>query len=187
MTVPGETALLPKGGRRPSGAVRLLQVVLIWGLIVGIMVGVACVIGGVLRDSVPLIDQQLAQMRSSTSVAYASPDDVRNNATGGTDLPRPYVVDGHTITNPAWVAVPSPVYPFSAMDGMQSGRVALACEVAATGRLDACQITEEEPTGQGFGAAALEATRAARLAPRTVDGIPVGGKIRFTMRFSPGR
>jgi len=166
--------------RHPSKAMRILQIVMIWALILGVMVGLAAVIGGVLRDSVTLLDRQLAQMQASTTVATDGPVPV------AVAPPPPQVVDGHVITNPTWITVPSPVYPDSALRGMRSGRVALACDAAPDGRIAACTIVEEDPPGAGFGAAALEAARTARLSPRTVDGVPVASEIRFTMRFETG-
>lgn len=174
-----DIALSAQAVRRPSRTLRILQVVMIWGLILGLLVGLAWIIAGVWRDSMPLIERRLAQMRSTTTVAAARP------LPGESDPPATRVVDGHTITSPAWVTVPSPVYPYSPGTGMRSGRVSLACDVAPTGRLGACTIVEEVPQGQGFGSAALEATRTARMAPRTVDGVPTGGTVRFTMRFEP--
>ena len=181
MTGPDDITPSAAAVRRPSKALRILQVVLIWALILGIMVGLAYVIGGLWRDSVPLIERRIAQIRSTTSVATVQP---RPDAD---DPPKARMVDGHAITDPVWVTVPSPIYPRSPGTGMRSGRVTLSCDVEATGRLGACTVVEEVPAGQGFGPAAVEATRVARMAPRTVDGVAVGGKVRFTIRFEPGR
>ena len=89
------------------------------------------------------------------------------------------------ITNPSWVRSPMPTsYPAAAIEqGLTSGEADLSCAIQPDGRLSGCTIVSEEPVGAGYGAAALEAAAEARLSPRTVDGAPVGGTVRFTVRF----
>jgi len=89
------------------------------------------------------------------------------------------------ITNPSWVRSPMPTsYPAAALEqGLNSGQADLSCTVQPDGRLSGCTIVSEEPAGAGYGAAALEAAMEARLSPRTVDSAPVGGTVRFTVRF----
>jgi TonB family protein len=89
------------------------------------------------------------------------------------------------VTNPTWVLQPRPLsYPAAALEqGLTSGQAELSCTVQADGRLSACTIVSEEPVGAGYGAAALEASAEARLSPRTVDNAPVGGTVRFIVRF----
>lgn len=63
------------------------------------------------------------------------------------------------------------------------GMATLECRVHHDGRLSDCVILSETPAGEGFGQAALEATRRARLDRRTVDQAASGAKVRFTTRF----
>ena len=83
-----------------------------------------------------------------------------------------------------WARQPMPDYPWQAADrGIEQGEVVLMCAALVSGRLDACEVVEETPPGAGFGEAALASTRDARVTPRTVDGAPGDGSVRFTIRF----
>jgi len=89
-----------------------------------------------------------------------------------------------SFTNPSWLKPPVPEFPTAAQRaGVGAGRVILTCNAMADGRISECSL-EETPTGVGFGAAALAATKAARLNPRRVDDVPTGSQIRFATRFS---
>jgi TonB family protein len=90
-----------------------------------------------------------------------------------------------TITNPSWTRPPTPTtYPAAAMDqGVSSGSAEVSCAVLADGRVSDCGVVSETPEGAGFGQAAVAAAAEARLSPRTVDSVPVGGTVRFTIRF----
>ncbi len=63
------------------------------------------------------------------------------------------------------------------------GVVRLECRVNNNGTLRNCIILSETPPGQGFGEAALEGARRARVSPDTVDPDASGAKVRFTTRF----
>lgn len=92
--------------------------------------------------------------------------------------------DGVLVRNPTWARRPRPEFPMLAMrNGVETGSVVLRCESLAEGVLGACQVLEEGPPGQGFAEAALASTRAARLAPRELDGRPTDGTVTFTVRF----
>lgn len=84
----------------------------------------------------------------------------------------------------SWVRQPAPNFPLrAAARGVERGDVVLRCTALATGEVDDCQVVEEAPPGVGFGEAALASMPEARVTPRTVDGVPVDGSIRFTVRF----
>lgn len=94
--------------------------------------------------------------------------------------PRPQV-----ISNPSWTRAPQGQFPAEAMNrGIETGNVALDCEVQPNGSLSRCNIVSETPSGEGFGQAAAQAAARARVAPRTVDSMAVGGRVRFNMRFN---
>ncbi|MEQ1619726.1 MAG: TonB family protein [Terricaulis sp.] len=66
------------------------------------------------------------------------------------------------------------------------GDVSLDCLVSAEGRLD-CAIVSEDPTGFGFGEAALRISRSFRMALMTLDGVPAAGgryRMRIPFRFA---
>lgn len=93
------------------------------------------------------------------------------------------------ITNPTWLERPNArdferYYPPRALERNQEGRVSLDCIVAADGRIS-CTVTSEDPTGWGFGEAALRISRHFRMAPATRDGVPTsGGRVRVPIRFN---
>ena len=94
--------------------------------------------------------------------------------------PRPPV-----ITNPSWSSRPAGEFPERALSrGIESGVVQLECTVNANGSVSGCTILSESPSGSGFGQAAISGARRARLTPRSVDGVAVGGRVRFTTRFA---
>lgn len=95
------------------------------------------------------------------------------------------------ITNPTWLERPdgrqySEHYPERALEREREGRVVLDCVVDSGGRL-ACSVASEEPSGWGFGNAAIRISRYFRMAPMTVDGRPTdGGRVRVPIAFRLG-
>jgi periplasmic protein TonB len=74
-------------------------------------------------------------------------------------------------------------YPQRAVQREQEGRVVLDCIVSADGRI-ACTVASEEPSGWGFGEAALRISRNFRAAAQTSDGRPTsGGRTRVPITF----
>ena len=51
--------------------------------------------------------------------------------------------------------------------------------------VDTWDVQREDPTGMGFGAAALSAARRSRVTPGTVDGAAVGARVEYNIRFRP--
>ncbi len=93
--------------------------------------------------------------------------------------------DGLAISNPGWIVPPRPEFPRQAQRAnLESGFVQLDCIATADGRIRACDVVTETPAGAGFAQSAVEAAKAARLRPRTVNGEATGGRIRFSTRFS---
>lgn len=97
-----------------------------------------------------------------------------------------------TIVAPSWLELPDAIdfsrrYPPEARRAGVNGRAVLDCLVATNGRI-ACTVVSEEPTGHGFGEAALLISRNFRMAPSTRDGRPTaGGRIRLPIRFAIAR
>lgn len=97
--------------------------------------------------------------------------------------------DARYVRNPRWVARPTAedfarLYPSAALNSRQEGRVLLDCAVNAAYRLD-CEVGSEDPTGHGFGEAALRLSEKFQMAGETADGVdPAGGRVRVPIRFT---
>jgi protein TonB len=95
------------------------------------------------------------------------------------------------LTGMVWLQRPSSqdfnrYYPSRAMEREQEGRVVLDCLVSADGRI-ACTVISEDPTGWGFGDAAIRISRNFRAAAQTADGRPTsGGRTRVPITFRLG-
>jgi TonB family protein len=76
-------------------------------------------------------------------------------------------------------------YPKAAKDaGVRLGRVVIGCMAGAGGKLEGCKVVSEEPTGLGFGAAALALSPSFYIRPWTAEGLPtIGGEIRVPIRY----
>lgn len=61
----------------------------------------------------------------------------------------------------------------------QDGSVVLECILSGTADLTECQVVSETPAGQGFGQAALDMAKNAKMKP----GGAAGQRVRFTTRF----
>lgn len=86
--------------------------------------------------------------------------------------------------NPAWLVAIEPEMPaFAALMGVD-GYAQLGCIARETGTLTDCVVEEEVPAGLGFGEAALDATFAGRMRPKTVDGVPKPARVTFRARFT---
>ena len=96
----------------------------------------------------------------------------------------------HTLGQPAIVTPPSAAqvqaaYPARALDNQIEGDAAMDCLVTASGKLAGCRIASENPTGFGFGQAALDLAADYVMKPRYLDGEPTGGaQVRLGVRFS---
>ncbi len=75
----------------------------------------------------------------------------------------------------------TPVVGRSFTPGSGDGAVTLECVLAEGGALTDCVVISEEPSGQGYGEAALAMSR--RGLRVQADPSRVGQKIRFTSRF----
>lgn len=92
------------------------------------------------------------------------------------------------ITRPDWLVRPTPqqmasFFPRGAK--ARTARVTLTCTVSIDTTVRDCRVRDETPAGQGFGEAALKASKLFRMSPKTVDGQPEdGGVINAGLVFS---
>ena len=92
------------------------------------------------------------------------------------------------ITGAVWLQRPGArdfdrYYPDRARDRDQEGRVTLDCLVSADGHIR-CSVINEDPSGWGFGEAALRISQSFRMAAQTSDGRATsGGRIRVPITF----
>ena len=98
----------------------------------------------------------------------------------------PPTLQPDVISNTSWARIPMPLsYPAAAIEqGLTVGQADLSCSVERDGRVSGCTVISETPEGAGFGTAALQAAADARLSPRSVEGVAVGGTVRFSIRFT---
>ncbi len=88
------------------------------------------------------------------------------------------------ISNPSWSRQPQPEFPDRARAaGITTGAVSLDCMINPNGTLTDCGVLSENPSGVGFGRAALAAVRSARVSPRSVESVESGGRATFVVRF----
>ena len=67
-----------------------------------------------------------------------------------------------------------------------TGLVRLVCKTDDKGAMTDCQVVDDTPAGQGFGAAALRLTSVFRVKTRMCDGRPTAGaKVTIPIRFTP--
>jgi hypothetical protein len=92
------------------------------------------------------------------------------------------------VARPAWVALPT-LFEFQLSfpktdNGLNHIRIVLGCTVEKAGDLGDCTVIEEEPPGQGYGAAALALASEFRVSPWGADGEPaVGAHVQVPIRY----
>lgn len=84
------------------------------------------------------------------------------------------------VTKPIWIRRPdgtdiAAAYPAAAQSTGKSGRATLVCTVSDQGKLTDCDVTNETPTGWGFGTAALSLAPKFQMKPLAWDGSSVAG------------
>jgi periplasmic protein TonB len=80
-------------------------------------------------------------------------------------------------------APPRPSYPTRAEERGREGTVVVRLIVGADGDVTSAAIISEDPTGFGFGQAALAAVRRTKFEPKRVDGAATLGEFTYTVRF----
>lgn len=107
-------------------------------------------------------------------------------AASAADRPPP-TIDGL----PRWRALPSGqdflrAYPRQALRDGLAGRAVISCGVLASGLLSDCSVTEETPSGSGFGSASLSLAPMFRLSPVDREGKSVeGAVVRIPLVWNP--
>lgn len=92
---------------------------------------------------------------------------------------------------PVWVELPNAeqmaaAYPAKAVDAGRSGRAQIRCTATGDGALAECKMISEEPTGEGFGDAALGLAPRFRMQTALLDGkSAVGEAFDVALRFNP--
>lgn len=95
---------------------------------------------------------------------------------------------GLVVRNPSWAAIPAAsdfqaTFPQTA-NGVNNVRVALLCSADEAGALSGCTVDREEPSGMGYGQAALALAPKFRVGAWSVDGLPTyGAKVRVPIRY----
>lgn len=89
---------------------------------------------------------------------------------------------------PDWAKKPTAndilaLFPKDALQKGISGRATLECQVSTDGALRKCEVVDEKPLEQGFGAAAIALTPQFRFKPALKDGKPVESQVRFSIVF----
>ena len=187
MEGPGEMRTGRSTAPHSRGALRVLQTIAVWLAIVGLFAGLGYGVWLAVKDSPARIDETLVRARAVDPVD-CDPEPVVAPGLGERAADAPGRPTGDLIpvvAGPKWRLQPRPRYPISDGD-IVAGSVELDCDLSPAGDVTSCDILDETPEGRGFGAAALEAAHRAKMCPRVVDGTPVGGTARFTIRFRPG-
>jgi len=86
----------------------------------------------------------------------------------------------HTMSPPKILTKPTPAqiqaaYPVRALSDQVEGGAVMVCAVTDKGELQACRLDREEPSGYGFGQAALDLAVDFKLTPAQIDGEVVSG------------
>jgi protein TonB len=112
-------------------------------------------------------------LMASASAAASGPSQAQSQAPAGA-----------VVINPAWISMPHPEFPRVAHDNYTAtGFVRLQCTARADGLVDACEVVEETPAGQGFAEEGLKAMALAHMRPRTIDGRPVETRVGLSFQF----
>jgi TonB family protein len=88
--------------------------------------------------------------------------------------------DAQQLSDPDWVKKPSrgdieQAYPLRAKRMGTLGRVILSCTANDKGQMTDCEVTDENPKREGFGAAALKLTPKFQMPPVTKEGLTTAG------------
>jgi TonB family protein len=89
-----------------------------------------------------------------------------------------------------WSRPPRPTerdFPQRALDRGVNGAATIECMVTPSGRPEGCRVVSEEPSGMGFGAAAVRVVLRGQLSPRTFDSGQPGDRFTVEIPFSLDR
>lgn len=127
--------------------------------------------GPPIGDEIPTTDSQ------RTQIVFSFPADAAKSGTP-------------PLGKPQWLKLPTqqdmadrlPAQARAA--GVFKARVVMSCVIAANGALGDCNVDSAEPSGLGFGAAAVDLGGIMRTRIWTAEGLPtIGGKVTLPLRF----
>ncbi|MDR1099605.1 MAG: TonB family protein [Treponema sp.] len=75
------------------------------------------------------------------------------------------------------------IYPPIALRSGIEGRVILELFIDRTGRVQRITVLQENPSGRGFGEAAIRAFEGQRCSPAEANGVPVSVRYRYPVAF----
>lgn len=78
-------------------------------------------------------------------------------------------------------------YPPDALAQGVSGRATVQCEIVSSGVLDHCSVLDENPTGYGFGDAAIRVAFEHYARPDAEGRFAVGRRVSVPVQFEPPR
>lgn len=80
-----------------------------------------------------------------------------------------------------WIKFPRARFPAGAYT--KEASVYVRCVASVSSTLRACEVLNENPAGQGFGQAVIDALPDARLRPGLLNGVPIESHANFSVRF----
>ncbi len=105
----------------------------------------------------------------------------------------PFAAPAETKDEPAqlfggvqWTRPPRPTerdFPQRALDRGVGGSASVECAMTPSGKPEDCRVVSEEPSGMGFGAAAVRIVQRGQLSPRTVDSGQPGDRFTVAIPF----
>ena len=134
--------------------------------------------GAVGADAFVLVRLNVSERPDHQGYVIAAPEDTSTPASG------------LEVSEPVWVDSPYDGWaksftPQQAAKSGVLGEAGAVCKASKSGALVDCWLEREDPTGWGFGTAALEVLTHARMKPQDARGEPVADRpIAITLKFN---
>jgi hypothetical protein len=96
------------------------------------------------------------------------------------------------IKNPEWESTPDQstlniFYPYNAKISGVAGEATITCDVLTEAMLHSCTVKSENPTGYGFGQAAMQLAFRYKLKAGSVVDVSDSPRVEITVRFAPSQ